>query len=167
MKAVCFWSGWDERSKIFFTAWIESMITMILEIPCRWVAWLIPHPIAKNSALELIILIVWWSILMISLLWMCMCAIEEATLFLILASITISMFDGVFDNLMARLLSYWIWDLNCWSLLLLNKWKENQLEKQSIILMPGVNLGLRGSNEGKTSLNWLFMSTKWFLMRLH
>ena len=85
-----------------------------------------------------------------------MCAIEKATLFLILASITISMFDGVFDNLMARLLSYWIWDLNCWSLLLLNKWKENQLEKQSIILMPGVNLELRGSNEGKTLLNWLF-----------
>ena len=32
-----------------------------------------------------------------------------------------STFDGEFDNLMARLLSCWIQDLNCWLLLLLNK----------------------------------------------
>ena len=79
----------------------------------------------KNLALELVMLMVWWSILIIGLLQTCMCIIEKTTLFLILASITMSTFDGEFDNLMARLLSCWIQDLNCWLLLLLNKWKEN------------------------------------------
>ena len=112
MKATCFWSRWDEGSKIFFTTWIESVTTITLEIPCRWVAWLIPHLIAKNSASELVILMAWWSVLMIGLLQTCMCVIEEAMLFLTLVSITMSAFDRVFNDSMARLLSCWIWDLN-------------------------------------------------------
>ena len=54
-----------------------------------------------------------------------------------------------------------------WSLLLANRWKEKWLEKLSIILLPGRNSGLRGSNERKTSLNLLSMSTMYLLMRLH
>ena len=94
----------------------------------------------KNSALVLIILLAWWSILIIGLLWTCTCTIEEVTLFLTLASVTIRVFNGVFDDSMARLSSCWICDLKCWSLLLLNKWKEKWLGKQSIILLPGENL---------------------------
>ena len=67
----------------------------------------------KNSASVLIMLLAWWSDLMISLLWMCTYVIEEVTLFLILVSITIRVFDGVFDDLMARLSSCWICDLKC------------------------------------------------------
>ena len=68
MKATCFWSRWDDRLKIFFTMWIESMTTMILKILYKWVTWLILHLMVKNSASVLIMLIVWWSILMIGLL---------------------------------------------------------------------------------------------------
>jgi len=50
-------------------------------------------------------------------------------------------------------------------LLLLNKWKEKQLGKQSMILSSGENSGLRESNEGKTLLKQLSMSTKLPLMR--
>ena len=87
---------------------------------------------------------------------MCIYVIKEVMLFLTLASITTRVFEGVFDDLMARLSSCWIHDLKCWSLLLLNKWKEKWLEKwlekQSMILSPGENSGLRGSNEEKTLL---------------
>ena len=121
---------------------------------------------AKNSALVLVTLIAWWSILTISLLWTCIYAIEEATLFLTLAFITMSAVNGEFDNSIAILSSCWIWSLKKWSEFLLNKWKEKQLEKQSIILSPGLNLGLRGLKEEKTSLNQLSMSTKWPLIRL-
>jgi len=55
--------------------------------------------------------------------------------------------------------------LNRWLLLLLNKWKEKQLENLLMTLLPGLNSGFRGLKEGKTSLNLLSMSTKWPLMR--
>jgi len=42
---------------------------------------------------------------------------------------------------------------------------DTGLEKQSIILSLGLNSGLRGSKEGKTSLNWFSISTKWSLIR--
>ena len=50
-------------------------------------------------------------------------------------------------------------------LLLANRWKEKWLEKLSMILLPGQNLGLRGSNEGKTSLNLLSILMMCPLMR--
>jgi len=53
-----------------------------------------------------------------------------------------------------------------WSLLLLKRWKEKWLEKLSIILLLGWNLGLVESNERKTSLNLLSILTMWPLMRL-
>ena len=121
MNAICFWRGWDNRLKIFFATWIKSMTTMIFKILCRWVAWLIPYLMVKNSVLVLVMLLVWWSVLIIGLLWIYTCAIEKAMLFLTLASITMRAFDRVFDDLMARLSSCWICNLKCWSLLLLNK----------------------------------------------
>ena len=88
-------------------------------------------------------------------------------MFLTLASITTKVFDEVFDNLIARLSGCWIWDLKCWSLLLLNKWKEKWFEKQSIILLFGENSGLRELNEEKTLLKQLSILTKWPLIRPH
>ena len=167
MRAACFWSGWDNRSNIFFVMWIESVTIMILEISWRYAAWLILHLMVKNSASVLVMLAVWWSILIIGLLWTCMYAIEKAILFLTLAFITTSALDGVFDDSIAMLLSYWIWDLKRQSKFFLNKWKKKQLEKQSIILFSGLNSGLRGSKEGKTLLNWFSILTKWPLIRLH
>ena len=56
-------------------------------------------------------------------------------------------------------------------LLLANRWKEKWLEKLSMILLPGQNSGLRGSNEGKISLNLLsilmmcpLMRPRWYLV---
>ena len=97
---------------------------------------------------------------MIDLLCTWICMIGVVTLLLILVSVTMRAFKGVLDNLIARLSSCWIHDLKCWSLHLLNKWKEKQLEKMFMILLPKENLGLSGSNEGKTLLKQLSMSTK-------
>ena len=58
-----------------------------------------------------------------------------------------------------------MWFLNRGLLFLLNKWKEKQLEKQSMILLLSLNSGFRWSKEEKTLLNLLFISTKWPLMR--
>ena len=69
MKADCFWRGWDDGSKIFLVAWIESEMTIILEISCKWEAWLIPQCNTKNSASIEVTLTVWWRVLTTGLLW--------------------------------------------------------------------------------------------------
>ena len=53
------------------------------------------------------------------------------------------------------------------SFLLLYKLKENWSEKLSITLLPGVNSRWREENEGKTSLNLLFMFTTWLIISSH
>ena len=53
----CFWKGWEDRSKISCTTWIESMTTIILEIVQLLVTWLIPHLIEKSSASVLSIML--------------------------------------------------------------------------------------------------------------
>ena len=165
MRATCFWSRWDNGLNIFLTMWIELVTIMILETYWRCVAWLIPHLMAKNSASVLVMLTAWWSVLIIGLLWTCTCMIEEAMLFLTLASVTMSVLDGVFNDSMTRLLSCWIWDLKRQPKFFLNKWKEKQLEKQLIILLPSLNSGLKGLKEGKTFLNQFSILTKWPLIR--
>jgi len=59
IRAACFWSICEDKSKIFFTAWIESVMTMILDISCEQMAWMILHLMVKNSTLKLIMLMVW------------------------------------------------------------------------------------------------------------
>ena len=93
--------------------------------------------------------------------------VEVAILFLMLVFMTIRVLEGELDDLRAKLSSWWIYDLKFWSLYLLNKWKEKWLEKISMILLPGENSGLRGSNEGNTLLKQLSMSTKWPLISLY
>ena len=164
IAAECFWNGWEVRSKIFLAIWIESVTTMILEMSLRLVAWLILHLMVNSSASVLVMFIAWWSILTIGLLWIWMCEMEVAILFLMLASMITSTLDGVLEDSRAKLSSCWLYNLRFWLLYLLNKQKEKQLLKMSIILWPGENSGFRGSNEGNTSLYQLSISTMWSLM---
>ena len=60
-------------------------MTIILNILLVFVAWLIPHLITKSSASVLVIFVAWYSILIISLLWIWILEIDVATLFLTLA----------------------------------------------------------------------------------
>ena len=85
-------------------------------------------------------------------------------LFLMLASVIMSADDKESEDLNANLLSCWIQDLMFWLVCLLNRWKEKQLEKVSMILLPGENSGLRGS---KDSLKQLSILTTWSLMSSH
>ena len=75
-----------DKSKICLAAGIASMMTMICLTFGNWMAWLIPHIMAKSSALVDIIFVV-WQIVLVMILWLlCICKIEVAILFLILAS---------------------------------------------------------------------------------
>ena len=67
--------GWTEGLKILLTAWIESVMTMILEILLMCIAWLIPHLMVNSSASVLVILIAWWIVLISGLSWVCIWAI--------------------------------------------------------------------------------------------
>ena len=69
IATTCIWKGCDEESKIFPTVWIESIRTMIFEIPGKAVAWLILHLIVNSLASIVIMLTAWWIILMTGLLW--------------------------------------------------------------------------------------------------
>ena len=91
---------------------------------------------------------------MTGLLWMCTWAMDVATLFLTLASVMTSAWEGLFDEERARLSSWWEQEERLFSL---KEWKEKWLEKKSITLQPEANSGLRGSKAGKTSLNLLSM----------
>ena len=71
------------------------------------------------------------------------------------------------NDSIAILSSSWTWEVTLQFTYLLKGWKRKQLENVSIILWPGNSSRLIGSNEGKTSLKWLSMSTKWPLIRLH
>ena len=96
-----------------------------------------------------------------------MCEIEVVILFLMLASMITSTLDGVLEDSRAKLSSCWLHNLRLWLLYLLNKQKEKQLLKMSIILWLGENSGFRRSNEGNTSLYQLSISTMWSLMHSH
>ena len=76
-----------------------------------------------------------------------------------LASVMTRAWEELFKDMIVILLSWRIWDLRLPSLRLLHGLNKKRLGKMSIILQPGANSGLRGSKEGKTSLNWLSMST--------
>ena len=92
---------------------------------------------------------------------------EVVILFLMLASVITSTLNGVLKDSKAKLSSYWIHDLRFWLLCLLNKWKEKQLSKISIILWLGENSGFKGLKEGKTLLYQLSISTMWSLICSH
>ena len=159
------WKGCKEGSKIFLAIWIESVMIMILEMPSQFEAWLILYLMAKSSTLVLVMWTAWWTVLAIGLLYVCICNIDIAVLFLILASMTTIAVEGEFDNSMIMLSSCWVRVLlpSC----LLCRLNTNQSEKLSITLWPGEGSEWKRVKKGKISLNLLSVSTKWLLMREH
>jgi len=159
MATAWTWKGCNDESNIFLTTWIELVMTMILETFSLLEAWLILHLIAKSSALVLMTKVVWWRVLISELLAICMCEMNVAMSFLMLTSITIIAVDGEVNNSITMLSSCWRWILSFFSLL--DKLKEKQSEKLSIILKPRESFEWRGEKEGKISLDLLSESTKW------
>ena len=49
---------------MFFVAWMESVMTKILEISSLLQAWLMPYLIANSSASELVMKAAWWTVFM-------------------------------------------------------------------------------------------------------
>ena len=121
IRVACFWSKCKDRSKIFFAAWIEFVMTMILDISCEQTAWMIPHLMTKNSASELVTLIVWWRVLTIGLLWTWIWAINTVTLFLMLVFIITSALVRELEDSIAKASSCWMYFSKVQSLHLLNK----------------------------------------------
>ena len=89
------WNGCNEESKIFIAACKESAIWLVLGI---LMAWLIPHLFVKSLASVVVTLTTWWTILVTGLLCEWMCAIEVATLFLILVRVIRSISNGIVKN---------------------------------------------------------------------
>ena len=58
------WRGWDVGSKIFLATWMESVMTIILEMLFLAEAWLMSHLIVNNSAFALVTKATWWIVLM-------------------------------------------------------------------------------------------------------
>jgi len=141
------WNGCDLLSKIFFTAWIESVTTMIFDMFSLMQAWLIPHLIANNSASILVTNAAWWTVLIRGQFAECTWDIDIAILFLILASVTTRAIDGEEERWRTILSSSWKHILSF--SFLLAKLKEKQFEKLSVIQEPGANSGWKGEKEGK------------------
>ena len=85
-------------------------------------------------------------------------AIEVATLFLILISVTMRVWEESDKEAIVKLLSWQDQDLRFSSLLFLKEWKEKWLEKESIILKPEENSLLNRLNTGNILLNLLSIS---------
>ena len=136
-KIDCFWSICEERSNIFLVTWMESVTTMIFDILCERVMWLIPHFKAKNSASDEVMLTALWRTLTTGLLRTWMCAINKATLFLTLVSVITRAVDEEVEDSITKASSCWRRDLKEGSFFLLKVWKEKWLEKVSITLLPG------------------------------
>ena len=111
------------------------MTTMILKMFFLIWAWLILYLIAKSLASVLMTKATWYRVLTNGLLAMCMCEMDLAMSFLILASVTIIAVKEEENDSRTMLSSYWRWILLFFSLL--DILKENWSEKLSIILEPG------------------------------
>ena len=49
---------------MFFVAWMETVMTKILETSSLLQAWLMPHLIANSSASKLVMNAAWWTVFM-------------------------------------------------------------------------------------------------------
>ena len=158
MTDMWIWYGWDLVSNIFLAAWIESVMTMTLEMFSSLQAWLMPHLIAKSSTSVLVTKATWWTVLTRGWSYMWICEIEVVISFLMLTLETTIAVWGV---------EAWIvMSSNCWERIeaffpLLAKLKENLSGKISIILEPGIYSGLRGEKDGKTPYSLLLESMMW------
>ena len=95
MTDVWIWYGWDLVSNIFLATWMESVMTMTLEMFSLLQAWLMLHLIAKSSASVLVTKAAWWTVLTKGWSHMWICEIEVAISFLMLTSeTTIAVWGG-------------------------------------------------------------------------
>ena len=85
-------------------------------------------------------------------------------LFLMLTSIIISTFKDMLKDSSTKLSSCWIHSLKLLFLFFLNKWKEKQLGKMLITLLPEENSEWRGLNKENTLLNLLSILTNGLLI---
>ena len=86
--------------------------SFILEILLMHVVWLIPHLMVNSSASVLVMLIAWWIVLMSGLSWVCMWAINIATLFLVLIWDAMIATDKDEKNSKTISLSNWVHNLS-------------------------------------------------------
>jgi len=93
----------------------------------------------KSSASVVMMKTAWYNVLINSWLAMCTCEMNVAMLFLILASDT--MIAVELDKDASRTILSSCWQQIFLFLFLINKLKENQSEKLSIILEPGESSG--------------------------
>ena len=107
------------------------------------------HLMANNSASILVTLTAWWIVFMRGMLWMCMCVINVATLFLMLALVAMMAIEKDEEDSKIILLSNCAHDLSFFSLL--NTLKKIQSEKLSITLRPGENSESKELKDGKHS----------------
>ena len=129
---VWIWYRWDLLLKIFLAAWIESVMTMILEMLSLLQAWLIPHLIANSFTSVLVMKAAWWTVLTKGWLRMWICKIEVAISFLMLASETTIAVWGDVDTWIVMLSNCWEHDEAFFPLVA--KLKENLSGKMSITL---------------------------------
>ena len=125
ITAEWIWYRCNEESKILLAVWMESDVTMIWLVLVILTAWLIPHQIANNLALVVVILTALWIVLMTGLLCEWICNIEVATWFLMLASETTIEEEGFDDTLNVMLSRFFMWFLMFEE----HGWKEIWYEK--------------------------------------
>jgi len=112
------------------------------------IAWFILHWIVNNSALVVVTLITLCIVLTIGLLKGWMWEINVAIWFLILASDTTIVKEGLDDVLSTILSNFSIYFLTLEE----QGWKEKQSENKSIRQFSSLNFSLKKENEGKNSL---------------
>ena len=149
IAAVWIWKECVLLSKIFFAAWIESIMMIILETLSMEQAWLIPHLIANSSTSVLVTNDAWWTVLIRGQFTEWMCEIDVAMSFLMLTSVITRAKWGRKELQRTILSSSWAWILFFSFWFSLTKLKEKQLEKLSIIWWPRENSELRGEKDGK------------------
>ena len=158
------WKGWELLSKIFLVAWMESIMTMILETTSLEQAWLMLHLMAKSSASVLVTNNAWWTVLVSGWFAMCMCDIDAVILFLMLASVMTRAVWGDEELWRTMVSSSWAQILFFSLSFLVAKLKERQSEKISMMYKPGTNFWLRGEKEGKMPYDLLQESIRWPLI---
>jgi len=113
-------------------------------------------------ASELVTNAVWWSVLMRGWFEICVCEIDVAILFLMLASVATIAMDCNEDDSITTELSCWRQNLSFFPLL--HKLKENLSEKMSITQKPRESSGWVGEKEENVPWDLLLELTRWPLM---
>ena len=142
--------------------WMELVMIMILETFSLDEAWLMLHLIVNNSASELVTNTAWWRVLIRDWFEICMCEMDVAILFLMLASIAMMAMDCNEDDSITTESSCWKRNLSFFPLL--HKLKENLSEKISITWKPRESSGWVREKEGNVPWDLLLELTRCSLM---